>query len=66
MIGARPRDVAYANTPALGNDGEPIDKGGWAMSSPAFVPQRHEIWYSDTATGFFVVRLSPKAWTAQS
>jgi len=61
-----PREVAYANVPALGDDGDPIDKGGWAMASPAFVPQRHEIWYSDTASGFYVVRLSPKAWTARS
>ncbi|MCU1599637.1 MAG: hypothetical protein JWO22_346 [Frankiales bacterium] len=61
-----PREVAYANTPALGTDGDPLDKGGWAMSSPAFVPQRHEIWYSDTASGLFVVRLSQQAWTARS
>ncbi len=61
-----PREVAYVNKPALGTDGDPIDKGGWAMSSPAFVPQRHEIWYSDTASGFYVVRLSPQAWTARS
>jgi hypothetical protein len=59
-----PREVAYANKPALGGLTDPADKGGWAMSSPAFVPERREIWYSDTASGFYVVRLSPQAWTA--
>ena len=58
-----PREVAYANEPALGTDGDPMDKGGWALSSPAFVPERREIWYSDIASGFYVVRLSPRAWT---
>ena len=61
-----PREVAYVNHPGLGGLTDPVDKGGWAMSSPAFVPQRREIWYSDTASGFYVVRLSPKAWTARS
>ena len=61
-----PRETAYANVPALGTDGDPADKGGWALSSPAFVPERREIWYSDTASGFYVVRLSPQAWTARS
>jgi hypothetical protein len=60
-----PREVAYVNQPALGTDGDPLDKGGWAMSSPSFVPARREIWFSDTASGFYVVRLSPKAWTAR-
>jgi hypothetical protein len=32
------------------------------MSAPAFVPQRREIWYSDTNTGFWVVRLNAAAW----
>ena len=28
------------------------------MSSPSFVPERGEIWYSDGLSGFYVVRLT--------
>jgi hypothetical protein len=31
------------------------------MSSPSFVPQRHEIWYSDGLSGFYAVRLTSSA-----
>ena len=30
----------------------------WAMSSPSFVPERGEIWYSDGLSGFYAVRLT--------
>ena len=28
------------------------------MSSPSFVPERNEIWYSDGLSGFYAVRLT--------
>ena len=31
------------------------------MSSPAFVPERNEIWYSDGLSGFYAVRLTNEA-----
>jgi len=49
-----PREVAYANHPSSG--------GAAAMSAPAFVPARREVWYSDGNSGFWVERLSPAAW----
>ena len=39
-----------------------ISAGGRAMSAPAFVPSRREIWYADANTGFWVERLSKAAW----
>ena len=30
----------------------------FAMSQPAFVPARHEIWYTDGASGFYVLRVA--------
>jgi hypothetical protein len=51
----RPREVAYANHPS-------ISAGGRAMSAPAFVPGRREVWYADGNTGFWVERLSKAAW----
>ena len=34
----------------------------FAMSKPAFVPERREIWYSDGATGFYVLRVNKDVW----
>jgi hypothetical protein len=50
-----PREVAYANHPST-------SAGGRAMSAPAFVPARREIWYADGNTGFWVERLTRAAW----
>jgi hypothetical protein len=36
----------------------------FAMSKPAIVPERREIWYSDGATGFYVLRVADSAWPA--
>ena len=30
----------------------------WAQSSPTFVPERCEVWYSDGRTGFYNIRLT--------
>lgn len=59
-----PREVAYANHPGpiTGNSVSP--GGGYAMSAPAFVPARREVWYADGNTGFWVERLSAAAWPA--
>ena len=56
-----PREVAYANHPHVGGPDED-PKGAYAMSAPAFVPERKEIWYSDVHTGFWSVRLTNGAW----
>lgn len=59
-----PREVAYYNAPPpLG----PIPRSGFtstnkAMSKPAFVPERKEIWYTDSATGFYVLRVTNGVW----
>jgi hypothetical protein len=56
-----PREVAYFVSPPksarLGAVG-----GDFAMSQPAFVPQRREVWYSDATTGFYALRLDRRAW----
>jgi len=58
-----PREVAYFNAPR-DPAGGPLPWSGtnWAMSSPAFVPGRREIWYSDGTSGFYVVRVTNGAW----
>ena len=58
---AHPREVAYFNRPPPRGTA-PMFDGAWAMSSPAFVPERKEIWYTDGNSGFYVVRLTNGAW----
>jgi hypothetical protein len=62
----RPREMAYFNAPV---DPRIIPAGGivpppsnWAMSSPSFVPERGEIWYTDGLSGFYAVRITNGRW----
>jgi hypothetical protein len=64
-----PREVAYFNAPmppsnpveAAGNSVAPFN-AAFAMSGPAFVPERGEVWYADSSFGFFNVRLTNGVW----
>ncbi len=64
----KPREIAYFNqpsniTPHLGDTplaqlATNLIPPSWAQSSPTFVPERCEVWYSDGRTGFYNVRLT--------
>jgi hypothetical protein len=58
-----PREVAYFNAP-INPRVFPIPSEGtaYAMASPAFVPERKEIWYTDVYSGFYAVRVTNAAW----
>jgi hypothetical protein len=59
-----PREVAYFVSPparGLSNAGQASD---FAMSQPAFAPERREVWYSDAISGFYALRLDERAWPA--
>ena len=58
-----PKEVAYFNAPIPPRDAPfPTAASNYAMSAPAFDPARKEIWYTDTYSGFYVVRVTNKAW----
>jgi hypothetical protein len=57
-----PKEVAYFNAPVYPRDTPYFEASNWAMSSPAFVPERKEIWYTDGYSGFYVVRVTNGAW----
>lgn len=58
-----PREVAYFNAPVQPRIiTAPAPASNWAMSSPSFVPERKEIWYTDGYSGFYVVRVTNGAW----
>ena len=60
-----PKEIAYFVAPTQAraeNQGEPSN---FAMSQPAFAPERREIWYSDGTTGFYVLRVADSVWPAE-
>jgi hypothetical protein len=52
-----PREIAYYNAPRPGESAT-----NYAMSGPAFAPERGEIWYSDGNLGFYAVKVTNGAW----
>ncbi len=62
----KPREVAYYNAPVNSRITPIFEASNWAMSSPVFVPERNEIWYTDGFGGFYVVRVSESVWSAQA
>ena len=63
---ANPVEVAYFNAPVDERPGfdqvGAFEASNWAMSAPAFVPERKEIWYTDGFQGFYAVRVTNDAW----
>ena len=61
---ANPREIAYFNAPVTPR--AVSDASNYAMSSPSFVPERNEIWYTDGFSGFYAVRLTNDVWPSSS
>ncbi len=57
-----PKEIAYFNAPIRPRASPGFPASNWAMSSPSFVPERNEIWYSDGYSGFYAVKLTNDAW----
>jgi hypothetical protein len=51
-----PKEIAYFNPPTT------TGAAYQAMSAPAFVPERNEIWYTDANYGFYTLRVTNGAW----
>jgi len=54
-----PREVAYFNEPVV-TPGKltVLGTGAYAMSQPAWDPANDSVWYTDTNSGFYVVKLT--------
>jgi len=58
---AHPRESGYfVSPPAQG--APPGQEGDMAFSQPAFDVARHDLWYSDATSGFWVLHLDDRAW----
>lgn len=57
-----PREVAYFNAPISKSPTSNGYTANGALSRPAFAPERKEVWYSDSSSGFYAVRVTNGAW----
>jgi hypothetical protein len=57
-----PKEIGYYVAPSTPATENGYDGSNYAMSQPAFAPARHEIWYSDGASGFNVLRVTNGVW----
>jgi len=59
-----PKELAYFVAPPgnLGGAPAPVERSNYAMSKPAFNPDRGEIWYSDGNSGFYALRVAEGVW----
>jgi hypothetical protein len=60
----KPREIAYYVAPTQPRAENGFMASNFAMSKPAIVPERREVWYSDGTTGFYVLRVAADAWPA--
>jgi hypothetical protein len=61
-----PREVAYFVAPTKPNTETGYTASDYAMSKPAFDVARHDIWYTDGGTGFYVLHVTNGAWPAST
>jgi hypothetical protein len=59
---AAPKEIGYFATPKSPATENGYDGSNYAMSQPAFAPARHEVWYSDGASGFYALRVADSVW----
>ncbi len=55
-----PKEIAYFNKPAP--NALPLTSGAYAMSAPSFDVARKTIWYADSDSGFYAVKLTNGVW----
>lgn len=59
-----PKEIAYFVAPTKARVENGLQASSFAMSQPAFAPERREVWYSDGASGFYNVRIDKEVWDA--
>src|SRR3954453_20779337 len=59
-----PKEIGYFVAPVEAKPENQGQASNFAMSQPAFVPERREIWFTDGTSGFYALRMSKEAWPA--
>ena len=59
---AHPREIGYYVAPPKPRSENGYTESDFAMSQPAFAPERREVWWSDGTSGFYVLRVDKSVW----
>jgi hypothetical protein len=59
-----PKEIGYYVAPPQPRSENGNTDSDFAMSMPAFAPERREIWWSDGTSGFYVLRVDKSVWPA--
>ena len=57
-----PKEVAYYVAPTQARFENQGEASNFAMSQPAFAPERREVWFTDGVSGFYALRLPESVW----
>jgi hypothetical protein len=61
-----PREIGYFVAPTQARAENAEQSSDFAMSQPAFVPERHEVWFSDGTSGFYALKVADSVWPTAS
>jgi hypothetical protein len=57
-----PKEIAYYVAPPRPRTENQGTNSDYAMSQPAFVPERREVWYTDGESGLYALRVDKRVW----
>ena len=57
-----PKEVGYYVAPPQPRSENGETNSDFAMSKPAFAPERREVWWTDGTSGFYVLRVNKDVW----
>jgi hypothetical protein len=61
-----PKEIGYFVAPPQPRSENGYMASAYAMSQPAFAPERREIWFSDGTSGFYALRVDKSVWPQDS
>jgi hypothetical protein len=59
---AHPKEIGYYVAPPQPRSENGNSDSDFAMSKPAFAPERREVWFTDGTSGFYVLRVAASVW----
>jgi hypothetical protein len=59
---AHPKEIGYYVAPPAPRSENQESQSDFAMSKPAFAPERREVWWTDGTSGFYVLRVDKSVW----
>jgi hypothetical protein len=59
---AHPKEIGYFVAPTKAKPENQGQASDFAMSMPAFAPERHEVWFTDGTSGFYALKVADNVW----